>query len=197
MPQKKNADVAELARGKSGRFIGNLTSLLVVLKGLPFAYNRDLQEDKEPVFDSVDQLLILLPAVTGMVLTAQFNKAAINGGAAAGFSLATEIADFLAKKQIPFSKAHEIAGECVKFCEKSGIELNQLTDAQLLSIHPSLTKEVREFLDLTGAVASRSSAMGTSQKSVSAAINQLKKEISKADEAITSHRDHLSGIISQ
>ena len=197
MPQKKNADVAELARGKSGRFIGNLTSLLVVLKGLPFAYNRDLQEDKEPVFDSVEQLLILLPAVSGMVLTAQFNKAVISGGAAAGFSLATEIADFLAKKQIPFSKAHEIAGECVKFCEKSGIELNQLTDSQLLSIHPSLTKEVKEFLDLTGAVASRSSAMGTAQKSVSAAINQLKKEISKADEAITSHRDHLSGIISQ
>jgi argininosuccinate lyase len=85
----------------------------------------------------------------------------------------------------------------VKFCEKSGIELHQLTDAQLLTIHPALTKEVKEFLDLTGAVASRSSAMGTAQKSVATAINQLKKEISKADEAITSQRAHLSGIISQ
>ncbi len=141
MPQKKNADIAELARGKSGRFIGNLTSLLVVLKGLPFAYNRDLQEDKEPVFDSVDQLLILLPAITGMIETAQFNSTAISKGAADGFSLATEIADFLAKKQIPFATAHEVAGECVKFCEKNGIELDQLSDAQLLQFtQPLLVK---------------------------------------------------------
>jgi argininosuccinate lyase len=98
MPQKKNADAAELARGKSGRFIGNLTSLLVVLKALPFAYNRDLQEDKEPIFDSVDQLLMLLPAVTGMVESADFKNENISRFAASGFSLATEIADYLAKK---------------------------------------------------------------------------------------------------
>jgi len=195
MPQKKNADIAELARGKSGRFIGNLTSLLVVLKGLPFAYNRDLQEDKEPVFDSVDQLLILLPAITGMIETAQFNSAAISKGAADGFSLATEIADFLAKKQIPFATAHEVAGECVKFCEKNGIELDQLSDAQLLSIHPALTNEVRAFLNVKGAVASRTSSMGTSQKSVTAALAQLKKEISAVDEVIANQRKRLSGMI--
>jgi argininosuccinate lyase len=195
MPQKKNADIAELARGKSGRFIGNLTSLLVVLKGLPFAYNRDLQEDKEPVFDSVDQLLILLPAITGMIETAQFNSAAISKGAADGFSLATEIADFLAKKQIPFATAHEVAGECVKFCEKNGIELDQLRDAQLLSIHPALTGEVKAFLDVKGAVASRTSSMGTSQKSVTAALAQLKKEISAVDEVIANQRKRLSGMI--
>ena len=195
MPQKKNADIAELARGKSGRFIGNLTSLLVVLKGLPFAYNRDLQEDKEPVFDSVDQLLILLPAITGMIETAQFDSAAISKGAADGFSLATEIADFLAKKQIPFATAHEVAGECVKFCEKNGIELDQLSDAQLLSIHPALTGEVKAFLNVKGAVASRTSSMGTSQKSVAAALAQLKKEISAVDEVIANQRKRLSGMI--
>ena len=195
MPQKKNADIAELARGKSGRFIGNLTSLLVVLKGLPFAYNRDLQEDKEPVFDSVDQLLILLPAITGMIETAQFDSAAISKGAADGFSLATEIADFLAKKQIPFATAHEVAGECVKFCEKNGIELDQLSDAQLLAIHPALTGEVKAFLNVKGAVASRTSSMGTSQKSVAAALAQLKKEISAVDEVIANQRKRLSGMI--
>ena len=195
MPQKKNADIAELARGKSGRFIGNLTSLLVVLKGLPFAYNRDLQEDKEPVFDSVDQLLILLPAITGMIETAQFDSAAISKGAADGFSLATEIADFLAKKQIPFATAHEVAGECVKYCEKNGIELDQLSDAQLLVIHPALTGEVKAFLNVKGAVASRTSSMGTSQKSVTAALAQLKKEISAVDEVIANQRKRLSGMI--
>ena len=195
MPQKKNADIAELARGKSGRFIGNLTSLLVVLKGLPFAYNRDLQEDKEPVFDSVDQLLVLLPAITGMIETAQFNSAAISKGATDGFSLATEIADFLAKKQIPFATAHEVAGECVKFCEKKGIELDQLSDAQLLAIHPALTGEVKAFLNVKGAVASRTSSMGTSQKSVAAALLQLKKEISAVDEVIANQRKRLSGMI--
>jgi argininosuccinate lyase len=195
MPQKKNADIAELARGKSGRFIGNLTSLLVVLKGLPFAYNRDLQEDKEPVFDSVDQLLILLPAITGMIETAEFNSAAISKGAADGFSLATEIADFLAKKQIPFATAHEVAGECVKFCEKNGIELDQLSDVQLLAIHPALTGEVKAFLNVKGAVASRTSSMGTSQKSVTAALAQLKKEISAVDEVIANQRKRLSGMI--
>ena len=195
MPQKKNVDIAELARGKSGRFIGNLTSLLVVLKGLPFAYNRDLQEDKEPVFDSVDQLLILLPAITGMIETAQFNSAAISKGAADGFSLATEIADFLAKKQIPFATAHEVAGECVKYCENNGIELDQLSDAQLLAIHPALTGEVKAFLNVSGAVASRTSLMGTSQKSVTAALAQLKKEISAVDEVIANQRKRLSGMI--
>jgi argininosuccinate lyase len=195
MPQKKNADIAELARGKSGRFIGNLTSLLVVLKGLPFAYNRDLQEDKEPVFDSVDQLLILLPAITGMIETAQFNSAAISKGAADGFSLATEVADFLAKKQIPFATAHEVAGECVKFCEKNGIDLDQLSDAQLLAIHPALTGEVKAFLNVKGAVASRTSSMGTSQKSVAVTLAQLKKEISAVDEVIANQRKRLSGMI--
>jgi argininosuccinate lyase len=110
MPQKKNPDIAELARGKSGRLIGDLTGLLVTLKGLPFAYNRDLQEDKEPVFDAVDTLEILLPALTGMVSTTIFDREKMATGAPLGFSLATVIADFLAKEGVVFAQAHEIAG---------------------------------------------------------------------------------------
>ena len=195
MPQKKNADVAELARGKSGRFIGNLTALLVVLKAMPFAYNRDLQEDKEPIFDSVDQLLLLLPAVTGMVETAEFVPAKISKSADGDFSLATEIADFLARKQIPFATAHEVAGACVKFCEKNGITLQQLTTPQLLAIHPALTEEVKAFIDVRGAVNSRGSSMATSKKSVSAALTLLKKDISRIEGEISKRRMPLSGMI--
>ena len=195
MPQKKNADVAELARGKSGRFIGNLTALLVVLKAMPFAYNRDLQEDKEPIFDSVDQLLILIPAISGMVQTAKFKQANISKGAAAGYSLATEIADFLSKTGVPFSLAHEVAGECVKFCEKNGIELDQMSDQQLLAIHPNLTQEVKKFLNVSGAVSSRTSAMGTSRNSVSAAINKLNQDIMGVEKEIAALRKQFSGMI--
>ena len=195
MPQKKNADVAELARGKSGRFIGNLTALLVVLKAMPFAYNRDLQEDKEPIFDSVDQLLVLLPAITGMVETAKFKQANISKGAAAGYSLATEIADFLSKTGVPFSVAHEVAGECVKFCEENKIDLAQMSDQQLVAMHPNLTPAVKKFLTVTGAVSSRTSAMGTSKDSVLAAINKLNQDISGVDKAITSLRKQFSGMI--
>ena len=195
MPQKKNADVAELARGKSGRFIGNLTALLVVLKAMPFAYNRDLQEDKEPIFDSVDQLLILLPAISGMVETAKFKQTNISKLASAGYSLATEIADFLSKTGVPFSIAHEVAGACVKFCEKNGIELEQMSDQQLQEMHPNLTPEVKKFLTVTGAISSRTSAMGTSKSSVLAAINKLSQDISGADKAIASLRKQFSGMI--
>jgi argininosuccinate lyase len=195
MPQKKNADVAELARGKSGRFIGNLTALLVVLKAMPFAYNRDLQEDKEPIFDSVDQLLILLPAISGMVETAKFKQTNISKLASAGYSLATEIADFLSKTGVPFSIAHEVAGACVKFCEKNGIVLEQMSDQQLQEIHPNLTPEVKRFLTVTGAISSRTSAMGTSKSSVLATINKLNQDISGADKAIASLRKQFSGMI--
>jgi argininosuccinate lyase len=195
MPQKKNADAAELARGKSGRFIGNLTALLVVLKAMPFAYNRDLQEDKEPIFDSVDQLLILLPAVSGMVQTARFKQVNISKGAAAGYSLATEIADFLSKTGVPFAEAHQVAGECVKFCEKNSIELDQMSDQQLLAIHPGLTSEVKKFLNVSGAVSSRTSAMGTSRNSVLAAINKLNQDMAAVDTKIASLRKQFLGII--
>ena len=197
MPQKKNADVAELARGKSGRFIGNLTSMLIVLKGLPFAYNRDLQEDKEPVFDSVDQLLLLLPAITGMVSTSKFRAAKISLNATSGFSLATEIADYLAKSGVPFSQAHEAAGACVRYCEQMGIELHQIPAEQLSKIHSQLKPDVLTLLSAQAAIDSRSSGMGTAPKSVDRAVTVLNGDLAKMMQEISRIRDNFSGMISQ
>ncbi len=197
MPQKKNADVAELARGKSGRFIGNLTSLLIVLKGLPFAYNRDLQEDKEPVFDSVDQLLMLLPAITGMVSTAKFKAANISLNVTSGFTLATEIADYLAKSGVPFSQAHEAAGACVRYCEEMSIELHQIPTEQLGKIHSQLKPDVLNLLNAQAAIDSRSSGMGTAPKSVDRAITMLNGDLAKMMQEISRIRDNFSGMISQ
>ena len=197
MPQKKNADVAELARGKSGRFIGNLTSMLIVLKGLPFAYNRDLQEDKEPVFDSVDQLLLLLPAITGMVSTSKFRAAKISLNATSGFSLATEIADYLAKSGVPFSQAHEAAGACVRYCEQMGIELHQIPAEQLSKIHSQLKPDVLTLLNAQAAIDSRSSGMGTAPKSVDRAVTVLNGDLAKMMQEISRIRDNFSGMISQ
>ena len=196
MPQKKNADVAELARGKSGRFIGNLTSLLIVLKGLPFAYNRDLQEDKEPVFDSVDQLLMLLPAITGMVSTAKFKAANISLNVTSGFTLATEIADYLAKSGVPFSQAHEAAGACVRYCEEMSIELHQIPTEQLGKIHSQLKPDVLNLLNAQAAIDSRSSGMGTAPKSVDRAITMLNGDLAKMMQEISRIRDNFSGMIS-
>lgn len=161
MPQKKNPDVAELARGKSGRLVGNLMSVMTMLKALPFAYNRDLQEDKEPLFDSIDTLLLVLPAVTGMIATTDFDREKMALAAPTGFSLATEIADYLAKKNVPFAQAHEAAGKCVSLCESSDRQLHQLTNSELLAVHPELDGEVRELLTIHGALSSRTTAGGT------------------------------------
>jgi argininosuccinate lyase len=161
MPQKKNPDVAELVRGKSGRLIGDLTGLLATLKGMPFAYNRDLQEDKEPVFDAVDQLLLVLPAVTGMIATLRFDTVRISMSAPEGFALATDIAAWLVRKGVPFRDAHEIAGACVRAAEERGIELWDLEDADFAGISAALTPDVREVLSLEGSVSSRASYGGT------------------------------------
>ena len=139
MPQKKNPDIAELARGKAGRVIGNLAGLLATLKALPLAYNRDLQEDKEPVFDSVDTLEVLLPAFTGMVATLRFQTERMASLAPQGFSLATDIAEWLVREGVPFREAHEVAGACVRRCEQLGVELDELTDAQFAEVSPHLT----------------------------------------------------------
>jgi len=161
MPQKKNPDVAELARGKAGRLIGDLAGLLATLKGLPLAYNRDLQEDKEPVFDQVDTLAVLLPAVAGMVATLTFDTARMAELAPQGFSLATDVAEWLVRRGVPFREAHEIAGACVRACEERGIELWDLTDAQLAGISPHLTPDVRDVLSVAGSLASRDAVGGT------------------------------------
>jgi argininosuccinate lyase len=161
MPQKRNPDVAELARGKAGRLVGNLAGLLTTLKGLPLAYNRDLQEDKEPVFDSVDSLCVLLPAFTGMVSTLRFETDRIEELAPQGFSLATDLAEWLVRDGVPFREAHEIAGACVRACEERGIELWELTDDDLAVVSPLLRPPVRAVLTVQGSVASRSGQGGT------------------------------------
>ncbi|GAA1606056.1 MULTISPECIES: argininosuccinate lyase [Kribbella] len=173
MPQKKNPDIAELARGKAGRLIGNLSGLLATLKAQPLAYNRDLQEDKEPVFDSIDTLEVLLPAFTGMIRTLRFNTARLEELAPQGFSLATDIAEWLVRQRVPFRVAHELAGACVQECEKRGIELWDLTDEDLAAISPHLTPEVRSVLTVQGSLASRNTRGGTAQPQVAAQLTEL------------------------
>jgi len=161
MPQKKNPDIAELARGKAGRLIGNLTGLLATLKALPLAYNRDLQEDKEPVFDSVETLEVLLPAFTGMIATLRFNTARMAELAPQGFSLATDVADWLVRQHVPFRDAHEISGSLVRFCEDNSLELHEPTDDDYAALSPHLTGAVRAVLTVEGSVSSRAGVGGT------------------------------------
>jgi argininosuccinate lyase len=166
MPQKKNPDIAELARGKSGRLIGNLSGLLATLKALPLAYNRDLQEDKEPVFDSVTTLELVLPAFAGMIATARFDTERMAELAPQGFSLATDVAEWLVKRGVPFREAHEISGALVQACEQRGIELNDADDAMLAAVSPRLEPGVREVLTVPGSLASRDGFGGTSPRRV-------------------------------
>jgi argininosuccinate lyase len=174
MPQKKNPDIAELARGKAGRLVGNLSGLLTTLKALPLAYNRDLQEDKEPVFDSVDTLEVLLPAFTGMVATLGFNTERLAELAPQGFSLATDVAEWLVREGTPFRVAHELAGACVRRCEELGCELHELTDEQLAAISPALTPGVRSVLTVEGSVSSRSGRGGTAPHRVTEQLAELR-----------------------
>jgi argininosuccinate lyase len=177
MPQKKNPDIAELARGKSGRLIGNLTGLLATLKGLPLAYDRDLQEDKEPVFDSVDQLLVLLPAVTGLVATLRFDRTRLETAASAAFSLATDVAEWLVRAGVPFREAHDIAGRAVAYCERHSLGLPDLTDAQLAEIDPRLQRGVRDVLTVEGALRARTAVGGTAPPRVRMQLDDLTEAV--------------------
>lgn len=181
MPQKKNPDIAELARGKAGRLVGDLTGLLTTLKGLPLAYNRDLQEDKEPVFDQVDQLTVLLPAFAGMVATLTFDSDRMAALAPQGFALATDIAEWLVREGVPFRVAHEVAGACVRACEEHepAIELWELADDELAAISPHLTPAVRSVLTVEGSLASRSAHGGTAPDRVA---EQLERARARAAE---------------
>lgn len=176
MPQKKNPDVAELARGKSGRIIGDHAGLLATLKGLPLAYNRDLQEDKEPVFDAADSLELLLPAVSGMVATLTFHTERMAELAPQGFALATDIAEWLVRQGVPFREAHELSGEAVQVAEGRGVELWDLTDEEYAAISPALTPEVRTVLTTEGSLNSRSSQGGTGPSAVEAQLAELKRQ---------------------
>ena len=180
MPQKKNPDIAELARGKAGRLIGNLAGLLATLKALPLAYNRDLQEDKEPVFDSVRTLETVLPAFAGMVATMRFHTDRMAALAPQGFSLATDVAEWLVKRGVPFRDAHEISGHLVRVCEENGIELHEVTDEQLASVSSDLTPEVRDVLSVEGSVASRTGAGGTAPVRVAEQRTELVERVQAA-----------------
>ncbi|MCC2033886.1 argininosuccinate lyase [Microbacterium allomyrinae] len=180
MPQKKNPDIAELARGKAGRLIGNLTGLLATLKALPLAYNRDLQEDKEPVFDSVRTLETVLPAFAGMVATMRFDTDRMAALAPQGFSLATDVAEWLVKRGVPFRDAHEISGHLVRVCEENGIELHEVSDVQLAGVSSHLAPEVRDVLTVEGSVASRTGAGGTAPVRVAEQRGELIERVQAA-----------------
>jgi argininosuccinate lyase len=186
MPQKKNPDVAELARGKAGRLIGDLTALLVVLKGLPLAYDRDLQEDKEPVFDAVDTLLLVLPAVSGMIATMSVNTERLASTAADGFALATDVAEHLVRRGVPFRDAHEAVGHLVVWCTVHECDLNDVSDADLASISDHLTPDVRDVLSVPGALASRSAPGGT-------APERVREQLDDVANAVADHEKWASG----
>ncbi len=193
MPQKKNPDVAELARGKAGRLIGDLAGLMTTLKALPLAYNRDLQEDKEPVFDAVDTLEVLLPAFAGMTDTLVFHRERLQSLAPQGFALATDIAEWLVRQNVPFRVAHEVAGACVRFCEPRGIELWDLTDEQLQQIHPQLTPDVRTVLSVEGSLASRDARGGTApvrvREQLTTVIHRRDQLRDWVDQPVGTHRE--------
>ncbi|TCO43764.1 argininosuccinate lyase [Actinocrispum wychmicini] len=188
MPQKKNPDVAELTRGKAGRLIGNLTGLLATLKAQPLAYNRDLQEDKEPLFDSAEQLELLLPAIAGMIGTLRFDTDRMAELAPAGFTLATDIAEWLVRQGVPFRVAHEAAGAAVRTAEARGVGLEELTDDELAAINPALTPRVREVLTVAGSIASRDAYGGTAPDRVAEQRERLVTRLAE-------HRTWVKGTV--
>jgi argininosuccinate lyase len=180
MPQKKNPDVAELARGKAGRLIGDLTALLTTLKGLPLTYNRDLQEDKEPVFDAVDTLLLVLPAMAGLIATLRINARRLRELAPAGFTLATDLAEYLVQRGVPFRDAHEIVGHLVVWCQVNEVGLDDVSDADLAKVSPHLTPDVRAVLTVDGAIAARKGFGGTAPDRVAEQLASVRAVVNDA-----------------
>jgi argininosuccinate lyase len=184
MPQKKNPDIAELARGKSGRLIGNLAGLLATLKAQPLAYNRDLQEDKEPVFDSAGQLELLLPAMAGLVSSLTFDVERMAALAPAGYTLATDIAEWLVRQGVPFRSAHEAAGAAVRVAEGRGVGLEELSDDELAAISPELTPQVRDVLTIEGSVSSRDARGGTAPSQVAGQLARVRDSAQRLRERL-------------
>jgi len=171
MPQKRNPDAAELVRAKTGRVIGDLNALLVVMKGLPLAYSKDMQDDKEPVFEAADTLELAIAAMTGMIRDLTVNQAVMAQAAGAGFTTATDIADWCVRSlNMPFRRAHHVAGSLVKLAEQQGLGLEDLTLAQMQTIEPGITEEARAVLAVSASVASRTSLGGTAPVRVREAI---------------------------
>jgi argininosuccinate lyase len=180
MPQKRNPDIAELTRGKSGRIYGNLMTILTITKGLPLTYNRDLQEDKEPLFDTVDSLNLVLPVYTEMIKTIQPNKSVLYESASDGFSVATDIADFLTKNEIPFREAHNIVGKIVKHCEEKHIVLEDMSAEDFYKFIPETVKlpsDMSELISVESSLNARDVVGGTARKQVEKAIRNAKKKL--------------------
>jgi argininosuccinate lyase len=177
MPQKKNPDIAELARGKAGRVLGDLMGLMAAVKSLPLAYNRDLAEDKNAVIDAVETLEVALPALSGLVRTFTVNVEEVTRQSTAGFTLATEGADWLARQDIPFSEAHEISGALVQYCESNGLDYGELTDEQLASVDARLTPAVREVLTIEAALEAHSGFGGTAPTRVAEQLTRLRARL--------------------
>lgn len=176
MPQKRNPDAAELSRAKAGRVIGDLTSLLIVMKGLPLAYSKDMQDDKEPVFEAADTLELVLAAMAGMVSDMTVNKDRMKVAAGAGFATATDLADWLVQHlNIPFRQAHHVTGSAVKLAEEKGCGLEQLSLADLQSISPGITQDVFKVLTVEQSVGSRTSFGGTAPANVRKAVQAAKE----------------------
>ena len=174
MPQKKNPDVLELIRGKSGRVFGNMISLFTITKGLPMGYNRDLQEDKEPIFDTVDTVKACLDVLAAMLAALRFNKQAMEKAAEGGFSLATDLAEYLVKKGVPFRGSHEITGKIVGYCIENEKIFEDLTIDELRKFFPSIDKDIFSFLQLRTSVDNKTSYGGTSTKGVLEQIREIK-----------------------
>jgi argininosuccinate lyase len=179
MPQKKNPDVPELVRGKTGRVYGNLTALLTLMKGQPLAYNKDNQEDKEPLFDTADTLLVTLAIYADMLRGITVNQENMRKAALEGFATATDLADYLVKKGLPFRDAHEVVALAVKFAAKKGCDLADLSLINLQKFSKLIAQDVYQVLTLEGSVASRNHLGGTAPTQVKKAIQRARKFISK------------------
>ena len=181
MPQKKNPDIAELARGKAGRLIGHVTGQLAMLKGLPLTYDRDMQESQEPSFDAVETLLVVLPALTGMIATMTVHADVLERSAPLGFALATDVAELLVKNGVPFREAHEAVGQLVQHCTAHGLDLHEVDDDTLQKVSPHLTPEIRSVLDVRGALAARQGHGGTAPVRVAEQLEALRIEVAAHD----------------
>ena len=182
MPQKKNPDIAELARGKAGRLIGHVAGSLAMLKGLPLTYDRDMQEAQEPCFDAIETLLLVLPALAGMTSTMTVHAERLEASAPTGFALATDVAELLVRNGVPFRDAHEAVGHLVVWCTVNDRELHEVTDAELAHVSAHLTPDVRTVLDVRGAIASRQGHGGTAPVRVAEQLEALRIEVA-------AHRD--------
>jgi argininosuccinate lyase len=177
MPQKKNPDIAELARGKSGRLIGHVAGSLAMLKGLPLTYDRDMQEAQEPCFDAVETLLLVLPAMAGMVATMTVHADVLERSAPTGFALATDVAELLVRRGVPFREAHEAVGHLVVWCTVNGKDMHEASDEELAHVSPHLVPEVRTVLDVRGAIAARRGHGGTAPERVDEQLTVMTAEV--------------------